>query len=197
MVPTWFTARLAAKHVKVALTGEGADELFGGYAYHADYDGAPEALAQELTRSLGTMHDVNLQRVDRMTMTHGLEARVPFLDVALIELAQRIDPQLKRKDGVEKWILRRAVDDLLPDEIVWRDKAQFDEGSGSVELLGTLLRELESETVGARPRHDAPVPLQSPEEAVYYGWFAEAFPDPAIAAAVVGRWHQGRTATER
>lgn len=195
VVPTWFTARLAAESVKVVLTGEGADELFAGYAYHADYDGAPDALADELSRSLTTMHDVNLQRVDRMTMAHGLEARVPFLDTDLIELAQRIDPRLKRRDGVEKWILRRAVDDLLPDEIVWRDKAQFDEGSGSTELLSDLVRDLAAE-VGELSGPPDEVGA-SPEAAMYYHWFAEAFPHPEAAAAVVGRWQHDRTETGR
>jgi len=184
VVPTWFTARLAAEHVKVILTGEGADELFAGYAYHADYDGRPDALARELTRSLGTMHDVNLQRVDRMTMVHGLEGRVPFLDVDLIDVAQRVDPRLKRKDGVEKWILRSAVEDLLPPEIVWREKAQFDEGSGSTDMLRRLIDELPS---GAA---EAPVVLRSPEEEAYYRMFAGAFEDPGVALPLVGRWHQ-------
>jgi len=188
VVPTWFTARLAAEHVKVILTGEGADELFGGYAYHAAYDGDPGALARELTRSLGTMHDVNLQRVDRMTMAHGLEGRVPFLDVDLIDVAQRIDPRLKRRGGTEKWILREAVADLLPEAIVWRDKAQFDEGSGSVDLLAELVRDLPNE-----PGPAAPFPLRSAEEEAYYRMFAGAFPDPEAAAAAVGRWHAGRT----
>ncbi|MEJ2668040.1 MAG: asparagine synthase (glutamine-hydrolyzing), partial [Deinococcales bacterium] len=77
-VPTAFTARLAARHVKVVLTGEGADELFAGYRYVRPLRG--DALARELTRSLQGMHNLNLQRVDRLTMAHGLEARVPFLD---------------------------------------------------------------------------------------------------------------------
>lgn len=187
VVPTWFTARMAAEHVKVILTGEGADELFAGYRYHADYDGRPDALARELTRSLSAMHDVNLQRVDRMTMVHGLEARVPFLDVRLIEVAQRVDPRLKRRDGTEKWILRRAVEDLLPDEIVWRGKAQFDEGSGSTDLLTELVGELQD---GGDP--GAPVALRSPEEAAYYRMFARAFARPEHALPAVGRWHQDR-----
>jgi asparagine synthase (glutamine-hydrolysing) len=193
VVPTWFTARLAARHVKVVLTGEGADELFAGYAYHADYDGAWDALAHELGRSLTTMHDLNLQRVDRMTMAHGLEARVPFLDTELIDVAQRIDPRLKRHGGVEKWILRRAVEDVLPDAIVWRDKAQFDEGSGATDLLTELTREAAAAATAEGVGADLPLPPRTPEEALYYRWFAQAFPDPDAAAAVVGRWRHGRT----
>jgi len=123
-----------------------------------------------------------------MTMAHGLEGRVPFLDVDLIDVAQRIDPRLKRRGGTEKWILREAVADLLPESIVWRDKAQFDEGSGSVDLLAELVRDLPNE-----PGPAAPFPLRSAEEEAYYRMFAGAFPDPEAAAAAVGRWHAGRT----
>ncbi|MCP9490131.1 MAG: asparagine synthase-related protein [Solirubrobacteraceae bacterium MAG38_C4-C5] len=93
-VPSWFTARLAREHVTVALTGEGADELFAGYAYHAGIEDH-DVLRDELRRSVQALHDVNLQRVDRMTMAHSLEGRPPFLDDAVIDLAGRIPTQLK------------------------------------------------------------------------------------------------------
>ncbi|CAN5832373.1 asparagine synthase B [soil metagenome] len=144
-VPTHFAALLASRHVKVTLTGEGADELFAGYAYHKPYAAQPVALAAEITRSLGTMHNINLQRVDRITMAHGLEARPPFLDRDLIAFAQTIPVEFKlhqEPNGpiVEKWILRKACEDLLPPDIVWRTKAQFDEGSGLVDSLQEALR---------------------------------------------------------
>ena len=138
-VPTYFVAREAAKHgMKVVLTGEGADELFAGYTYYADYDD-PAVLQAELRRSLTSMHDVNLQRVDRMTMAHSLEARVPFLDTEMIALGMEVPATLKQRpeqgcDG-EKWVLRKAFEDLLPAEIVWRGKEQFDEGSGFADYL--------------------------------------------------------------
>lgn len=133
-VPTLFAARLARQHVKAVLTGEGADELFAGYAYHAAYVDSPRELAEELTRSLGTMHNINLQRVDRITMAEGLEARTPFLDRDLIDFAQsipatlklrRTDPDAPDSTGpvTEKWILRKACEDLLPADLVWRKKA--------------------------------------------------------------------------
>ena len=142
-VPCWFVSKLAARHVKVVLTGEGADELFAGYTYYKDIaDG--ESLQGELRRSIASMHNINLQRVDRMTMAHGLEARVPFLDTTMIATAARTAPGLKLATGagqtIEKWILRKAFDDLLPNDIVWRDKLQFDEGSGTAELLSATAR---------------------------------------------------------
>ena len=94
-IPCYFTARLASDHVKVVLTGEGADELFAGYAYYKDYANRATTLQDELRRSVGVMHDVNLQRVDRMTMAHSVEGRVPFLDLSMIDLAFRIPPELK------------------------------------------------------------------------------------------------------
>ena len=141
-LPTHFATTLARRHVKAVLTGEGADELFAGYTYHHAYAGRSRALADELTRSLGTMHNINLQRVDRITMAQGLEARTPFLDRDLIAFAQSIPASLKLKvtdpatgATTEKWILRKACEDLLPAEVIWRKKAQFDEGSGTVAAL--------------------------------------------------------------
>jgi asparagine synthase (glutamine-hydrolysing) len=135
-IPCYFAARTAAEHVKVVLTGEGADELLAGYEYHRAYQ-HPQALEDELTASVYALHNMNLQRVDRMTMAHSIEARVPFLDLAVIDLAGRIPSALKLRGTppTEKWILRAASEDLLPREIVWRPKAQFDEGSGSTALL--------------------------------------------------------------
>ena len=152
-IPTLFAARLARREVKAVLTGEGADELFAGYTYHHAYVDDPRALADELTRALGTMHNINLQRVDRVTMAESLEARTPFLDRDLIDFAQsipaslklcRTDPNALESTGptTEKWILRKSCDDLLPSDLVWRKKAQFDEGSGTVAALDGALRDL-------------------------------------------------------
>lgn len=132
-LPCWFVSREAAKHVKVVLTGEGADELFAGYAYHRDYHGVN--LHRELRRSIKGLHHINLQRVDRMSMAHGLEARVPFLDTEVIGLALSIPPDLKLARGFHKYILRQAAARILPPEIAWRAKEQFDHGTGSAEAL--------------------------------------------------------------
>ena len=127
------------------LTGEGADELFAGYAYYKDYTNRAKTLQDELRRSVGSMHNINLQRVDRMTMAHCVEGRVPFLDLSMIDLAFRIPAELKlypapSPKATEKWILRKACEDLLPADILWRRKAQFDEGTGIVERMGAILR---------------------------------------------------------
>ena len=190
-VPTWFVSRLAARDVKVILTGEGADELFAGYTYHGDYRDA-DLLQRELQRSLTAMHNVNLQRVDRMTMAHSLEARVPFLDPELIALALDIPAALKQRpaaagDGA-KWILRRACEDLLPREIVWRDKLQFDQGSGfSDHLAHHARREQRAGRLGG-------VPAANAEETLYARLQSQGCPTRARAVqALTAHWRQGRT----
>jgi len=185
-VPTYFVAQLAAQHVKVVLTGEGADELFAGYAYYADYDD-PAALQAELRRSLQAMHNVNLQRVDRMIMAHGLEARVPFLDTAMVELAMSVPAELKQRpeagcDG-EKWVLRKAFEGWLPPDIVWRGKLQFDEGSGFSDYLADhAARELDAGRIA--PDRKA----RDPEEALYRALLADTFADPDLVLGLTAHW---------
>lgn len=195
-IPTYFCSRLAADHVKVILTGEGADELFAGYAYHKEIHD-PDTLHQELRRSIGALHAINLQRVDRLTMAHGLEGRVPFLDTAFVELALTVPARLKLAtldDGrrIEKWILRKACEDLLPADIVWRTKEQFDEGSGTLDLLRDALApslatiDLETE------RATATEPLRSVEEAFYHRLLREGYASPGLILANVARWTDDR-----
>lgn len=195
-LPTFLVARFAARNVKVVLTGEGADELFAGYRYHAGYLGDPDTLQRELHRSVSAMHDQNLQRVDRMTMAHSLEARVPFLDPEVIDVAMRIPAELKlRRDPggglVEKWILRRAFADLLPPEIVWRTKSQFDEGSGAADRLPALAAaELEGR-VPDEPDAD----LRDLEEAWYFTQLRRSLGDWRTVQANSSRWAAGRLET--
>ena len=194
-IPCYFCSRLAADHVKVILTGEGADELFAGYTYYREISD-PEALRKELRRSVTSLHNLNLQRVDRLTMAHGLEGRVPFLDLAMVELAQVIPPQLKlrgEKDEhlVEKWILRQACEDLLPPEILCRRKEQFDEGSGTVELLGdVIVRATEGMDSAAYADRFPEDSLRSPEECYYHKLLRDVFPNPKIVLQNVASWAQ-------
>ncbi len=114
-IPNFFVSRLASEHVKMVLNGEGADEAFAGYGYLAVVDD-PAALQRESLRLLSELHYVNLQRLDRMTMAHGLEGRVPFLDVEFLERAMSLDPvqKLHRRDRLEKWPLRAASTACCP-----------------------------------------------------------------------------------
>ncbi|MES0404235.1 MAG: asparagine synthase (glutamine-hydrolyzing) [Hyphomicrobium sp.] len=191
-LPTHFAATLARRHVKAVLTGEGADELFAGYTYHHAYAHNPRALADELTRSLGAMHNINLQRVDRITMAQGLEARTPFLDRDLIDFAQSIPASLKMKitdetthETTEKWILRKACEDLLPADVVWRKKAQFDEGSGTIDVLNQALSHLLGQT--------SPIDRES-EGRLYERLLREQYQDPDLILENAGMWTGNRIA---
>ena len=132
------------------------------------------------------MHDVNLQRVDRMTMAHSVEGRVPFLDLSMIDLAFRIPPELKLypapgPSATEKWILRKACEDLVPAEILWREKAQFDEGSG----VAQRMRVISDVLVGEKePASFA----RSREEQVYKDIFVRQFSNPRLLESLVRRW---------
>jgi asparagine synthase (glutamine-hydrolysing) len=120
--------RIHEAGIKVVLTGDGSDELFGGYSmYHQISPDQARRLFLHKIRNLGR---TELQRVDRTSMGHGVEARVPFLDLALVELAMRLPMELKVRDGQEKWILREAFADSLPGYIRERPKNPMSHSSG-------------------------------------------------------------------
>jgi asparagine synthase (glutamine-hydrolysing) len=196
-VPCYFVSRLASKYVKVILTGEGADEIFAGYSYYKAFD-RTMPLHEELYRSVSSLYNINLQRVDRLTMAHSIEGRVPFLDLEMIELGQRIPShwkirQLRNGTHVEKWILRKAFEDLLPADIVWRTKEQFDEGSGTTDVLADLvdyfMPQNEAKEHAAAHKDDR---IRSHEESVYHKLLSEAYVDPSTVLANVARWQDNR-----
>lgn len=133
------------------------------------------------------LHEVNLQRADRLSMAHSLEVRVPLLDLDLIEAAMALPVRLKPRAGMEKWVLREAVADLLPAEVVRRRKAQFADGTGVTDVLRAAARRRvgsrEVEQLAARrPR----LGITTPEAAWYLREFLRLHPhlDPER----VGRW---------
>jgi len=173
-VPNFLLAGFTAEHVKVVLTGEGADELFAGYEYLRDFTDL-DGLHAELVRTVESLHNLNLQRCDRVTMAHGLEARVPFLDREVIEWALRLPPgfKLAGPGQPEKRLLREAFEGWLPDALLWRDKAEFGDGSGAA---GVLTAAIESEITIAdfeAEQDDVTPPLRTREELAYYRIFRE------------------------
>lgn len=114
--------------VKVVLTGDGSDELFGGYSMYSRADG--DASWRLFRHMIANLHRTELQRVDRVSMGHGVEARVPYLDPAVVDLALRIPVELKVRDGQEKWIMRHAFADALPGYILQRPKNPMSHSSG-------------------------------------------------------------------
>jgi asparagine synthase (glutamine-hydrolysing) len=186
-VPNYLLAELAAEHVKVVLTGEGADEIFAGYDYLRDFDAAD--LQAELTRSVEGLHNLNLQRCDRVTMAHGLEARVPFLDRDVIATGRRIPIgwKLPGEEGEEKRILREAFDGWLPDDILWRRKEQFGDGSGTAAVTAELADALVQEPDWESARVPGLAPPRSREELAYQRIFAEHL-DGVRADRLLGRF---------
>jgi asparagine synthase (glutamine-hydrolysing) len=179
------------------LNGEGADEAFAGYGYFAAIDD-PAALQRESVRLLSGLHNLNLQRLDRMTMAHGLEGRVPFLDVEFLECATSLDPRIKlhRPDRLEKWPLRAAFQGRLPDEILWRPKLEFAQGTGSEWTLREHCESIVSDTdfagAGRRFRVDTP---QTKEAYHFRRLFEELFPGEPLRRTV-GRWRGAFNAGE-
>jgi asparagine synthase (glutamine-hydrolysing) len=176
-VPNFLLAEMTAQHVKVVLTGEGADELFAGYEYLRGFED-PVSLQGELMRTVHGLHNLNLQRCDRVTMAHGLEARVPFLDRQVIAFAFGLPMawKLSAPGELEKRLLRRAFAGWLPDEILWREKAEFGDGSGAKDVLTRVVEEGVSPADFERGREAIDPPLRTREELAYHRIFAEHLP---------------------
>lgn len=195
-VPCYLLAKLAAETVKVVLTGEGADELFGGYSYFASVTD-PAQFHRECVSLLQSLHSMNLQRVDRMTMAHGLEGRVPFLDTEFVEWSMGIAPVAKQWQSgtLEKRMLRAAFHRALPSEIVARRKLEFATGSGVEALLADYANDqvTDRDLANARARFPVDTP-ETKEEVLYRRVFDECFPGE-WPLANVQRWrHSARTA---
>lgn len=184
-VANYFLARLARQHVTVVLSGEGADELYSGYSYLKALP-TPQALERELLEITSELHNRNLQRLDRMTMAHGLEGRVPFLDRRFVEFSFTVPLELKLygTEQIEKWVLRKACEDLLPHDIVWRPKEKFAEGAGSAHVFARLAEQAISDEQFAQDvahaREETGHLIRSKEELYYYHVFRRFF-----SAAVV------------
>lgn len=178
-VPNYILSEFTSRHVKVVLTGEGADEIFAGYEYLDDFFDDEEALHEELVRTVEGLHNLNLQRCDRVTMAHSLEGRVPFLELDMISLGLSLPAALKiptEKRG-EKYLLRKAFDGWLPDEFLWRKKAQFGDGSGATEALQERMEATVTDEEFERLKDEVDPPLRTKEEVAYYRIFNEHLSD--------------------
>lgn len=182
--------------IKVVLSGEGADEVFGGYLYFRNAPSAADFQKETIER-VQKLFTADLLRADKSTMAHGLEARVPFLDKAFLELAIKIKPEEKQPktyNGVEKYILRKAFDTpktpYLPNEVLWRQKEQFSDGVGYnwidtlIEYCAEQVTDAELETAQERFPYNTP----ATKEAYFYRTlFLKHFPQLS-AAQTVRKW---------
>jgi asparagine synthase (glutamine-hydrolysing) len=176
-VPNYLLSELAAQHVKVVLTGEGADELFAGYHHLRELDEA--ALADALVEGVEVLHHLNLQRADRVSMAFGLEARVPFLAREMLAVAQRVPVAWKllgedgQEQAQEKAILREAFAGWLPDAVLWRRKEQFGDGSGTADVMQRRAEAFVPDEDWTAVRLEGLPPARSREELGYQRIFAE------------------------
>ncbi len=174
--------------IKMVLSGEGADELFGGYLY---FHKAPDAQAfhEETIRKLGKLHLYDCLRANKSLAAWGVEGRVPFLDKEFVDIAMRINPEDKMsKDGrIEKWVVRKALEDYLPESVAWRQKEQFSDGVGYnwIDSLKEMVEEQVSDEEMAKAATKFPInPPMSKEEYYYRSMFANHFPSDSAAKCV-------------
>jgi asparagine synthase (glutamine-hydrolysing) len=187
--PMYLMARvIKSMGVKMVLSGEGADEIFGGYLY---FHKAPNAKAfhEETVRKIGKLHLYDCLRANKSMAAWGVEGRVPFLDKEFMDVAMRLNPKDKMAiDGkMEKWILRKAFEDYLPASIAWRQKEQFSDGVGYtwIDTLKLVANEKVSDEQLANAKFRFPInPPMSKEEYHYRTIFTEHFPSDSAASCV-------------
>ena len=187
--PMYLMARvIKSMGIKMVLSGEGADELFGGYLYFHKAPN-PHEFHEETVRKLDKLHMYDCLRANKSLAAWGIEGRVPFLDKEFMDVAMRINPKDKMINGerMEKWVVRKAFEDMLPESVAWRQKEQFSDGVG-YSWIDTLKEVVDTEVsdeqlVNAKFRF----PIQTPttkEEFYYRSIFEQHFPSDAAALSV-------------
>lgn len=187
--PMYLLARfIKSMGIKMVLSGEGADEIFGGYLY---FHKAPSAkdFHEETVRKLGKLHWYDCLRANKSLSAWGVEGRVPFLDKEFLDIAMRLNPEAKMCPGktIEKKIVREAFSDMLPDSVAWRQKEQFSDGVG-YSWIDTLKDMTSKAVTDEQMAHAAErFPINTPlnkEEYYYRSIFAEHFPSDSAARSV-------------
>ncbi|WP_233861166.1 asparagine synthase B [Tenacibaculum piscium] len=187
--PMYLMARvIKSMGVKMVLSGEGADEIFGGYLYFHKAPNAEE-FHEETVRKLEKLHMYDCLRANKSLMAWGIEGRVPFLDKEFMDVAMRINPQDKMINGerMEKWVIRKAFEDMLPESVAWRQKEQFSDGVG-YDWIDTLKEVVDKEVTDeqlANAKFRFPIQTPTNKEEFYYRTiFEDHFPSDTAALSV-------------
>ena len=187
--PMYLMARvIKSMGIKMVLSGEGSDELFGGYLYFHKAPNARE-FHEETVRKLSKLHMYDCLRANKSLAAWGIEGRVPFLDKEFMDVAMRINPQDKMINGerMEKWVLRKAFEDMLPASVAWRQKEQFSDGVGYswIDTLKEVVAVEVSDEQLANAKFKFPIQTPTSKEEYYYrSIFHEHFPSDAAALSV-------------
>ena len=187
--PMYLLARvIKSMGIKMVLSGEGADEVFGGYLY---FHKAPDARAfhEETVRKLGKLHLYDCLRANKSLSAWGVEGRVPFLDKEFLDVAMRLNPASKMCPGstIEKKIVREAFSDMLPESVAWRQKEQFSDGVGYswIDTLKAMTAAAVSDEDMVHAAERFPInPPRNKEEYYYRSIFEEHFPSKSAAMCV-------------
>lgn len=187
--PMYLLARvIKSMGIKMVLSGEGADEIFGGYLY---FHKAPDAKAfhEETVRKLSKLYMYDCLRANKSLSAWGVEGRVPFLDKEFLDVAMRMNPQSKMCKGpvIEKKVVREAFADMLPEEVAWRQKEQFSDGVGYswIDTLKKITADAVSDEELEHAAERFPInPPRNKEEYYYRSIFAEHFPSDSAARSV-------------
>ncbi|MCT8341083.1 asparagine synthase B [Flavobacteriaceae bacterium TK19130] len=187
--PMYLMARaIKAMGIKMVLSGEGSDEIFGGYLYFHKAPN-PEEFHKETVRKLDKLYQYDCLRANKSLAAWGIEGRVPFLDKEFMDVAMRLNPKDKMITGerIEKWVLRKAFEDMLPESVAWRQKEQFSDGVGYswIDTLKEMVNEKVSDEMmeNAKYRFSIQTPT-SKEEFYYRSIFEEHFPSDTAALTV-------------
>ncbi|PVW15790.1 asparagine synthase B [Marixanthomonas spongiae] len=195
--PMFLMARaIKSLGIKMVLSGEGSDEIFGGYLYFHKAPNAEE-FHKETVRKLDKLHQYDCLRANKSLAAWGIEGRVPFLDKEFMDVAMRLNPKDKMINGdslderskraMEKWVLRKAFEDMLPESVAWRQKEQFSDGVGYswIDTLKEMVNEQVSDDQMENAHYKFPIQTPTSKEEFYYRTiFAEHFPSDTAALSV-------------